>query len=483
MNLKSDLKMFFNPKSVAVIGATERPDSWGSIIMRSLQSRNYPGRVYAVNRHAKTVFGMAAFKDVGEIPGPIELAVFTIPEQSVEETIAACGRKQVKGIVIITAGFGETSEAGHAREEDLVKLARSFGIRLLGPNVSGTYNLHADFMAAGARILSPLSSPLAAISQGGFAFHDLIASGAARGLGVGKFVHTGNECDLTVTDFLEYFGDDPEVKAILMYLETIRDGRRFIDIARRVAEKKPVVVYKAGRTPGGDRAARSHTGALAGNNEIYTGLLHQLGMIVSPTMELLLPLGYALFERPVMSGRRVAIFTMGGSWGVVLSDFLEEAGLLVPELSPELQKRLKSFGMPDRASIKNPIDIGAISGPIPPSETILAFGREILSSGEVDALVFHGLGRPGMIDKSDPGKPPSYLDIEKKTIRAFSELEKETGVPVLIGNHYTRWESQVLSDLHEEGIRTYDHIDEITHILSRMYRYGKRRREAAGCKG
>ena len=483
MNPKSDLNVFFNPESVAVIGATERPDSWGSIIMKSLQSRNYPGRIFAVNRHAKTVFGFPGIKDVRKIPGSVDLAVFTIPEKSVEEAITACGHKQVKGIVLITAGFGETSEAGLAREKDLVKLAHSFGIRLLGPNVSGTYNLHADFMAAGARILRPLSSPLAAISQGGFAFHDLIASGAARGMGVGKFVHTGNECDVTVTDFLDFFCDDPEVKGILMYLETIRDGRRFIEVARRVASEKPIVVYKAGRTPGGNRAARSHTGALAGNNEIYTGLLHQFNMIVSPTMELLLPLGHALIERPVMSERRVAIFTMGGSWGVVLSDFLEESGLLVPELSPNLQKRLKSFGMPERASIKNPIDIGAISGPIPPSETILAVGREILTSREVDALIFHGLGRPGMINKNDPDYHPAYLDIEKNTVRAFSALEKETGIPVLIGNHYSRWESQVLADLHQEGIRTYNHIEEIGHILSRMVQYGQRRRPAANCKG
>lgn len=477
MSKNDDLKVFFNPKSIAVIGATERPGSWGSIIMGSLQSRNYSGTIYAVNRQSKVIYGMSTFKDVRDIPEPVDLAVFTIPEQSVEETITACGEKQVKGIVIITAGFSETSEAGRSREEELVNLAHSFGIRLLGPNVSGTYNLNADFVAAGARVNKLVSSPLAAISQGGFAFHDLLASGAARGMGVGKFVHTGNECDLTVTDFLDYFCVDPEVKCILMYLETIRDGRRFMTVARRVAEKKPVVVYKAGRTPGGDRAALSHTGALAGNTDIYDGLLRQLGIIISPTMELLLPVSHALLERPVMSGRRVAIFTMGGSWGVVLSDFLEEAGLMVPELSPKLQKRLKSFDMPDRASIKNPIDIGAIAGPLPPAETILAFGREILSSGEVDALIFHGVGRPGMIHESDPNNLPPYLEFEKKMIRTFSGLEKETQIPVMIGNHYSRWESQVLSDLYEEGIRTYKRIDEITQILSFMYQYGKNRRK------
>jgi acyl-CoA synthetase (NDP forming) len=455
MDKNIDLNVFFNPNSVAVIGATDRPGSWGSIIMESLDSSHYSGQIYA--------------------PGPVDLAVFTIPEQSVEETIRACGQKQVKGIVIITAGFSETSEAGREREKELVNLAHSFGIRLLGPNVSGVYNLYAGFVAAGSRVRAAIPSPLAAISQGGFAFHDLIASGASRRMGVGKFVHTGNECDVTVTDYLDYFGDDPEVRGILGYLETIRDGRRFMEVAERVAKEKPIVVYKAGRTTGGARAALSHTGALAGKNEIYNGLLHQLGIIVSPTMELLLPISHALLERPMMSGNRVAIFAMGGSWGVILSDSLEEAGLSVPELSENLQKHLRSFGTPERASIKNPIDVGAIAGPIPPAETVLAFGREIFSSGEVDALIFHGIGGPVMLEEGDPQKLLPLLEFEKKMLTAFHELEQETEMPVLLGTHFSQWESQVVSDLSTEGIRIYNNVQEIVQVLSCMHRYGQYR--------
>jgi acyl-CoA synthetase (NDP forming) len=473
MDKDNDLNVFFNPKSVAVIGATDRPGSWGSIMMESLCSSNYSGQIYAINRQAKVIYGIQTIGDVREISGSVELAIFTIPEQSVEETIRACGQKQVKGIIMITAGFSETSETGREREKDLVNLARSFGIRLLGPNVSGLYNLHTDFVASSTRVKSAVTSPIAAISQGGFAFHDLLASGALRGMGVGIFAHTGNECDVTVTDFLVSFRDDPEVKAILMYLETIRDGRRFMEVARQVAKRKPVVIYKAGRTTGGARAALSHTGALAGKNEIYDGLLHQLGIIVSPTMELLLPIGHALLERPIMSGRKVAIFTLGGSWGVILSDFLEEAGLSVPELSVKLQKHLRSFGTPERASVRNPIDVGAIAGPIPPAETVLAFAREILSSGEVDALVFHGMGGPVMLDEGDPKKLLPFLEIEKKMMKAFHELEQETQMPVLLVTHFSQWESQAVSDLSAEGIRIYNDIQEIVQILSLMHQYGQ----------
>jgi acyl-CoA synthetase (NDP forming) len=189
-------------------------------------------------------------------------------------------------------------------------------------------------------------------------------------------------------------------------------------------------------------------------------------------MELLLPISHALLERPIMSGRRVVIFTMGGSWGVVLSDFLEEAGLSVPELSPKLKKHLRSFGTPERASLKNPIDIGAIAGPIPPAETVLAFGREILSSGEVDALIFHGIGGPTLLNDSDPQKLLPILEFEKRMMTAFHGLEHETQKPVLLATHYSQWESQAVSDLNKEGIRIYNDVQDIVRILSLMHQHG-----------
>lgn len=475
---KSDLDVFLTPRSVAIIGANERPGSWGSVMTQRLLSRDYPGKVYAVNLQSASVYGIPTVKDIRQIEGPVDLVILAIPEQSVEETIHTCGEKKVKGITIITAGFGETSDQGIGREKALAGLARSYGMRLLGPNVSGTFNLHADFLAAASRAKGLQCTSLAAVSQGGFAFSDLLASGYNRGMGVGKFIHTGNECDLTVTDFLEHFGGDPQVKGILLYIEAIRDGRRFARVARQVTREKPVVVYKAGKTPGSARAARSHTAALSGMKEIHEGLLDQVGIIVSPTMELLLPLGHALIERPPMRGNRVAVITMGGSWGVVLSDFLEEMGLSVPELSANLQNRLKSLGMPDRASPRNPVDIGAM-GRHPKVDKVLALAREVLSSGEVDALVLHGIGRPGMLKGNSHTEDLALLQIEKEMIEKFNDLEKETRFPALIGCHYTQWESQAICDLNEKGIRIYSRIDEIAQLLYGMYKYERRKRERA----
>jgi acyl-CoA synthetase (NDP forming) len=465
-----DLNVFLNPRSVAVIGASERPGSWGSFIMGGLLSRNFAGPIYPVNRRAEKIYGISAVKSVSEIQKAVDLAVLAIPEQYVEREIKACGQARVKGITMITAGFAEISNSGRQRQQRFAEMANSFGMRILGPNVSGTFNLHAGFNASSTPAGHLLATPLAGVCQGGYAFYDILSSGWERGIGLGKFIHSGNECDLTVTDFLEHFGNDPEVKAVVMYIEAVRDGKRFMETGNRVAKKKPIIVYKAGRTSDSARAADSHTGAMAGKNEIYTAVFHQNGILTSPTMELLLPIGHALIERPPMKQNRTALLTIGGSWGVALTDALVEAGLRVPELSPTLQNTLRSLGMPERASVKNPVDFGA-SGQYLDTDFLISLGREILSSGEVDALVLHGVGRPGMHTEYTPQEWKIFLEVEKQQIRGFRGLEKEIGKPVLIGSHYNPWESQVVSELNKEGIRIYNRLTEIAQLLHAMFIY------------
>ncbi|MBW1803170.1 MAG: CoA-binding protein [Deltaproteobacteria bacterium] len=474
MQKKSELDVFLKPHSVTVIGATERPGSWGSFIMNGLLSRPYPGKIYPVNRQANQVFGIRAYREVGSLPESPDLAILTIPAKAVEKTIEECGRKGVKGISIITAGYGEAVEDGKKRERELVRLARSYGMRLLGPNVSGTFNLHAEFNGSASPEMHLVKSKLAAVCQGGYAIYDLLAHAFYKGMGVGKFVHTGNESDLTTTDFLEYLGRDPEVEAIFMYVEAIKEGKRFLKVAREVSRTKPVVMYKAGKFRASSRAAKSHTGALSGIHGIYKGAFSQANILISPTMELLLPLGHALIERPPMEGNRVVILTMGGSWGVALTDSLEKEGLRVPELSETLQSNLRDLGMPVRASVKNPVDIGA-SGLFFDKKLLFALGRNILKSGEADAIILHGMGRPGMLDEKAPERLRLFLEINKEIIRGYAGMEKEFGLPVFIGSIFAQWESQVIYDLNKEKIRIYDRLDEIAQILSLMYRYRARR--------
>ncbi|MDY6967991.1 MAG: CoA-binding protein, partial [Spirochaetota bacterium] len=461
------------PKSVAVIGATERAGAWGSFIMEGLQGMNFYGKIYPVTKRADTVYGLKAFADVRDIPDPVDLSVLAIPEHMVEENLKACGEKGVKGVIMITAGFSEAVVEGREREIALSKLARSYGMRILGPNVSGTFNLHARFSASPAENL--FATKLAAVCQGGYAFYDLLVSARERKMGVGKFIHTGNECDTDVTDFLEYFETDNEVDGIIMYLETIRGGRRFVEVAARVSQKKPIIVHKVGRTESGVRAANSHTGALSGPRRIYDGVFNQTNIILSPTMELLLPLAHAAIERPPMRGKNVAIITMGGSWGVPLTDCLEEQGLIVPELSYELQKKLRDLGMPIRASTKNPVDIGAAGvGSLSP-DVLSEISRIMLDSGEIDALILHGLGRPGMLDSDSSVQWKFFMEHEKAMMTKVSALEIETGKPVMMGALFTPWESQTVHDLNNEGMRIYNCLEDIARILSLMYRYWQKK--------
>jgi acetate---CoA ligase (ADP-forming) subunit alpha len=473
MNSDATLEVFLNPRSVAVLGASQRPATWGSFIMRGLLSTRYGGKIYPINRHSGEVFGIPTLNDLSEIEEPIDLAILIVPENGVEEAVAECGRHGVKGITIVSAGFGEISEQGKMREESLARLARASGMRILGPNVSGTFNFHAAFDASPTLRAQAISTPLAAVCQGGYAFYDILAAGFHRGMGVGTFIHTGNECDLTVTDFLDYLGGDPQIKGILMYVEGIRDGKRFISVAREVAKRKPVVIYKAGRYPDSARAAQSHTGALSGQRSIYRGLLRQAGMVVSPTMELLLPLGHALIERPRSGGSRIGVITMGGSWGVALTDALQAAGLSVPELSPRLRKALRNMGLPERASTRNPVDWGA-SGLFTSVDIFVGLSREILTSGEVDAIVVHGVGRPGLHDEDTLAEARVFCEIEKQIVRGAQSLEEETGIPVLIGSYHTPWESQAIHDLNQEGIRIYHRLDEIAQVLCLMFEYNRR---------
>jgi acyl-CoA synthetase (NDP forming) len=474
MSGDNGLKVFLEPRSVAVIGATQRPGSWGSFIMGALLSLDFPGRIYPVNRSGGAVFGVPASRDIRAINDDVDLAILTIPEEGIEDEVIACGQKGVRGITIVAAGFGETSETGRVRQEALAKLAGSMGIRLLGPNVSGAFNLLARFNASPcpARLVAP--KPIAAVCQGSFAFYDLLASGGAEQMGVAKFIQTGNECDVTVTDCLQHFGEDSETRAILMYVETIRDPRRFIKVAADVSAAKPIVAYKAGRTEAGARAAMSHTGALAGKSEIYDGFFRQAGVLACPTMELLLPLGHSLVERPPMRGDRVGIVTMGGSWGVALSEALEDAGLRVPEFSSALQASLRDIDMPERASTKNPVDFGA-SGLFLSVDALVGLGERMLSSGEIDALVLHGIGRPGMHDETTTPGMKAYLAVETQMIKGVSRLEEELGRPALIGSHHTPWQSQAIHEVNKMGIRVYRRLDEIANVLSLMRTHWQRR--------
>ena len=257
------------------MGASERPDAWGNWLFRKLLNEGFPGRLYPINRQAQTVLGQPAYAQVSAVPGPVDLAIIAIPASHIFETIHDCAAKGVKAGLIITAGFSEARQDGRAQEQEMVAYARAHGMRLVGPNVSGIINLHYHLLAHPAERAYLYKTPITFICQGAYAITDLAAREVSARRGFGKFLHTGNEADISVVDFLEYCEHDAETQAICLYIEGLRDGRRFLDVARRIAPHKPVVVFKSGVTADGSRAAASHTAALAGSATMYRDLFRQ----------------------------------------------------------------------------------------------------------------------------------------------------------------------------------------------------------------
>jgi acetyltransferase len=464
-----DLSFFFDPKSVAVVGASNRLGSWGYRITDGLIVRGYKGVLHLVNPNAQEVLGVKAYPRLDQVPGEVELAIIAISADKLWDTLDDCTKKGVRGIVIISSGFGEAlGEKGKRAEEEMALFCRGNGIRIIGPNVSGVYNLHRDFCGSGENPRNMTSSNMSFICQGGFAIHNIVNSGRSKGIGLGKFVHTGNESDLQCTDFLEFLGKDPETEVILMYIEGIKEPRRFLHIARQITPKKPVIVYKGGKSRAGNRAAASHTGALAGSMDIYRALFRQTGCIMAPTFETILELGHAFTFYPQLRGSRIGIVTMGGSWGVILTDHLTQKGFLVPELSSSLQKILRDLGMPYRASTSNPVDFGA-AGFTLGNKTRLSIMEALLSSTEIDALIYHGYGLSGMESDSLPKWVRERQKDEEELLRKGVEGMRAYGKPLLIGCHMSHLESATVRNLVQDGIPVFSRLEDIADCLWSLY--------------
>ena len=467
-----DIKLLLNPKSVAVFGVSRQPGfAWGRSIFDMVIQGGFEGSVYPINPQAEDIDGRKAFPSISAIPGEVDLAVIALPAEMVPRTVEECGKKGVKGAILITAGFAETHE-GKGLQTEITDIARRYGVRIVGPNVSGIVNLSGNLnITAGATRLK--DTPISVVCQGGFAVGNLIISGYSKGMGVGKYLHTGNECDLTSTDFLEYLGHDPATKVILMYIEGVRDGRKFFEVAKRVSQKKPVIIIKLGATAAGSRAVSSHTGAMAGSEAIWDGVFNQANIVRATRMEILLELGVAFLELPPLWGNRIAIVTMGGTWGVAITDALVKSGLSVPELSPEMQKRLQDIGMPYWASARNPVDVGAAGRAVNWTDQLKIL-ETLLSSEEIDGVIVHGMGWPGFREDGAPNGMVTPGTEDEKLLRGAYDLIPKYKKPLIVCNYYTEHDSETIQNLVRDGKRVYSDVEDAATILSSLYTYYSR---------
>jgi len=349
------LEAFFRPSSIAVIGASRDPEKLGYAVLANLKEGGFPGALYPVNPRADEILELRAYPSVLDIPGPVDLAVVVIPYPLVPTVVEQCGQKGVGAVVVISAGFREAGREGLEREEELIEIARRHKIRLIGPNCLGVIDTHTPLNATFAAGMPP-GGPIAFMSQSGALGTAVLDMALAGRIGFSRFVSLGNKADVDEVDLLEAWEDDPDSRVILIYVEGLPDGQRFMEVARRVTRKKPVVAVKSGVTRAGSRAVSSHTGSLAGSEAAYQAAFRQAGVIRAESMEHLFDYARALAYQPLPAGDRVAIVTNAGGPGILATDALEHAGLRLARLQPQTIEALMA-DLPGAASAANPVDV------------------------------------------------------------------------------------------------------------------------------
>ena len=363
MSKKGKLDAIFRPKSVAVIGASSRKKSLGWEILNNLILSGFNGKLFPVNPKADHIHSIKAYSSILDVKDKVDLAVIAIPANGVLKVVNDCGKKGVKGLVIITAGFREMGGAGILLEEKLMKLVRKYNMRMVGPNCMGVINtdenvkLNASF--AGVR---PEPGKIGFLSQSGALGESILNHAKNLGIGISKFVSMGNKPDISGNDLLEEWEHDENVKVILMYLESFGNPKRFTKIAKQVSRYKPIIAVKAGRTVAGARATISHTGALAGVDVATGALFAQCGVIRVTSIEEMFDVSKAFLNQPVPKNGKVAILSNAGGPAIMATDACVRLGLEVPELSKETQAKLKKV-LPIEAAVANPVDIIATGGP------------------------------------------------------------------------------------------------------------------------
>jgi acetyl coenzyme A synthetase (ADP forming)-like protein len=379
----ASLRPFFQPKSVAVVGASRDPSSIGYRILEALVLNRFHGPVYPINPKASVVGCIRAYPSVRDLPDPVDLAVVAVPRDAVMGVVDDCAARGVRALVIITAGFAEVDAKGRELQQRLVEKVRGYGMRLIGPNCMGLLN--ADPAIQLNASFSPVFPPpgrIAMSSQSGALGLAILAAARRFGLGLSTFVSVGNKADVSGNDLLQYWEEDTGTDVILLYLESFGNPRRFARIARRVSRRKPIVAIKSGRTKAGGRAAGSHTAALAASEVAVDALFHLTGVIRADTLEEMFDLAEALESQPLPRGRRVAIVTNAGGPAILCADMCEAGGLFIPELSEATRSRLAAL-LPAAASVANPVDMIASATPQQYAQVI----ETALASAEVDALI------------------------------------------------------------------------------------------------
>jgi acetate---CoA ligase (ADP-forming) len=454
------MNLFFKPKSVAVIGASGTPGKLGYVIVKNIADSDFAGEVYPVNPKSDEILGYKVFRSVTDIPGNVDLAVTVLPTPKLTvATVEACAEKGVKAVIVESAGFAEMGGEGKVFQQQITDIAKNNGIRVMGPNCSGIVS--RDIVTSIYPI--PKKVPrgnVVLIGQSG-----LLAAGMAsdivenESLNISKVCSIGNKCDVNENDLLEYFGGEDDVDVISMYLETVTDGKNLTRIAKTVAAKKPVIFLSGGRTEAGARAAMSHTGSIASNAKIVEAAAKQTGMIMADDFAELKDFAKVFSTQPLPKGNRVAVITLAGSVGVVVSDLCAKYGLELPKLTSETTEKLKDMF---DAPVGNPVDLYFSVTKVGFTKTLETTFPDAFRDTNIDAAVV-----------ILAGFEYTQEAVQKKIIqRIVQEVGKPVVVCMIVG--YNKYKNVIMDELGKD-LPVFPSLISGVKALSKLCEYGIRR--------
>lgn len=445
-----NLRGLLYPKSIAVIGASNTKGKLGWNVFYNLLTHGYQGKLYPVNPKAKEVQGVKAYQSVSEIPDEIDTAIVLVPAPQTPEVVEECGKAKAKYVIIESAGFGELGEEGKVIEAELKKIIRKYGIRLLGPNCSGIINTHCGVVESIGVVEELGKGNVGLIAQAGV-YSAGYLWGLRKIIDFGIIATIGNQLDLTETDLLLALGEDENINVICMYLENIKGGRRFLEIAKKVTAKKPVIVLKTGRTEEGKRAALSHTASLAGSDEVYTAVFKQVGIIRAKHNDHMFALVRAFSKQPLPKTEGVFIITYAGSLGVAAADAVALNGLHLAQLSEELKKELRKV-LPEYVNTYNPVDFTFTQTPDQVKETV-------------------------EIAKKSPEVGSFVIVVQTEKLRSYIEPLRSIdfeGRPVVVVCAVKEFVMEEVIQMEKAGIPVYSTSEEAVEVLATMYNYYKK---------
>lgn len=454
------MELFFKPKSVAVIGASGTPGKLGYVIIKNIVDSDFDGEVYPVNPKSDEILGYTVYKSLAEIPGEVDLVVTALPSPKITlAAMEACAEKGVKAVIIESAGFAEIGGEGKVFQQQIVDIARKNNIRVIGPNCSGivSRNIVTSIYPMTKKVPD---GNVVLIGQSG-----LLAAGMAadivenESLNISKVVSIGNKCDVNENDLLEYFGNLDEIEVISMYLENVADGKNLTRIAKDVASRKPVIFLNGGRTDAGAKAAMSHTGSIASNSKIVRTAIQQSGMIQADDFAELKDFAKVFSTQPIPRGNRIAVITLAGSVGVVVSDLCAEHGLELPRLTPETIELLQDrFDTP----VSNPVDLFFSVTKIGFTRTLETTFPEAFRDPNIDAAVL-----------ILAGFEYTQEAVQKKIIQ---KIVKEVGKPVVVCMivGYNKYKNVIMDELGKD-LPVFPSLISGVKALSRLCEYGIRK--------